>query len=339
MPPAPQALDEMLEAAFRRHRPQGTARWNFEVAFTLLTEELAALDDAGGGPVAADTADGTRAPRGVPAPSGARRPLRRVADRLVLARVERWIAARAAAAASDAAARGVRRDGPVATSLRHATEALRFLGARVATLEEAGARRDLPVDGLPWLLEPPDLSPWIGPLTRLLAGRAPGAGGASEGVLHAECGDGRLVLALAREGVAARGVEPRGARARDAAAAGAPVAIGEAGDALAAAGTASLGGLVLSGVVDRLAVGDLVALVVRAFDKLVPGARLVVVSSGSGEAAAGWSAVARDLLPGRPLHPDTWQVLLERAGYRQVAAVEPEGGDPAGAYALGAIRP
>jgi hypothetical protein len=34
-----------------------------------------------------------------------------------------------------------------------------------------------------------------------------------------------------------------------------------------------------------------------------------------------WDAVARDLVPGRPLHPETWEMLLARAGYVDVTTV------------------
>jgi hypothetical protein len=115
------------------------------------------------------------------------------------------------------------------------------------------------------------------------------------------------------------------------------VEMGEAVDALSARGPGTLAGLVLSGVVDRVPIEDLCRLLRVATRCLRPGAPLVVLSDGPA-AVNGWAAVARDLWPGRPLHPDTWAVLLTRLGYRDVhrltGAPEGSGGPTGSAYAV-----
>jgi hypothetical protein len=49
---------------------------------------------------------------------------------------------------------------------------------------------------------------------------------------------------------------------------------------------------------------------------LADGARLVVVSGHP--SAQPRSVVETDLAPGRPLHPETWQYLLDARGFRNV---------------------
>jgi hypothetical protein len=92
-------------------------------------------------------------------------------------------------------------------------------------------------------------------------------------------------------------------------------------------------------VVDRLPVEELVALVETAVERLAAGAPLVVVGTRP-ETADGWDPVARDLLPGRPLHPETWEVLLARAGFVEVGRLEPlPGGSATLAYVVTARCP
>jgi hypothetical protein len=210
-------------------------------------------------------------------------------------------------------------------------EALRFLGARVEWLEDAVARRSTPVDAVGALAPTPPVS-WVRPVTDWLVALGP-----DSPVLHGECGDGELVVALAAAGIDASGVEPRGDTAWQAADQGAPVVVGELPDLLGAQPPGSLGGLVLSGVVDRLAIDELVALVEVSATRLADGAPVVVVGT-SPEVVSGWDAVARDLLPGRPLHPETWGLLLARAGFVDVGRLE-GGSDGGPVYVVTARRP
>jgi hypothetical protein len=205
----------------------------------------------------------------------------------------------------------------LAQAMAQVVEAFRFLSARVRTLEERLARQDQPVDGAAWLAPAQELGPWVEPVAAHLAGvRASGE------VVHGDCGEGQLLEALAAAGLTARGVEPRGAVALGALERGCSVALVEVAEDLAARPAASLGGLVLSGVVDRLPLHALVALLDQARRVLSLGAPLVVVASDPERAKTRWDTVARDILQPRPLHAETWELLLHRAGFVAVGPLD-----------------
>jgi hypothetical protein len=146
--------------------------------------------------------------------------------------------------------------------------------------------------------------------------------GALEGVtgrvLHAECGDGELVAALAAAGLDAYGVDPVEQASRP----DLELRADEVLDHLQALPDGALAGLVLSGAVDRLPAGALVDLAGLAAEKVAPGGVVVVL----GADPRGWerttSPVVTDLSPGRPLHSDTWCHLLAGRGLRSRLAAE-----------------
>lgn len=335
----PGGIAAELGAAFRRLRPQGSDRWNFAAAFARLEERYGRPSPAGDLEAAGTDPGGEAPPAGGPVGGGEAVPdrsrLHRLADRYVTERLEAWIADLATAAADRATAAALAREhGSIAEGFDAAVEALRFLGARVERLEDAAGRRRDPVDAVGTLAPPPQLAAWTAPVVGWVRGaRPPGP------VLHGECGDGELVAALAAAGVAARGVEPRGAAAWRAADRGAAVHVGGVAELLASLPEGSLGGLVLSGVVDRAPLDELVALVGTATARLAPGAPLVVLGTWPEAAATAWSAAAGDLLPGRPLHPETWELLLARAGYADVGRLGPEGPADPGSFAVKAKMP
>ncbi len=318
-----------LSEAFRRHRPQGSARWNFSDAFGRLEALFGAgRTPPGDGPSAAATVAQSPETAGQPTSFA-----HRLFDRTVADRLQRWIDERAAEAARGAAEEALAEGlASVAGGFDATIEAFRFLAARVEGLEDSAAARRDPVDGMAWLVPPPALGGWAEPVSRwVAANRAEGV------IVHGECGDGSLTAALAALGMAVRGAEPRGAVAWDAAGLGVDVHVGPVGELLDSVGPGSLGGLVLSGVVDRLALDDLVALLETATDRLGEGGGLVVISASPAVPATGWDAVARDLVPGRPLHPETWALLLGRAGFEEVGPLEGPGGSPT--YAVTGRRP
>jgi hypothetical protein len=341
--PPPPAFFAELAAAFRRHRPQGSPRWNFSAAFTRLDQLFGSARPAD---VPHDRSiDAPGAEGGAPADAAGRGLLKRSVDRHVLTHLQPWIAEQAEAAARRALAAEL---GRVEEGFASTTEALRFLAARVEAGEDAAARRTTPVEGMAWLAPPPDLGPWVGPVAALLR-HTPGGGP----VVHAECGDGAFATALAaalgtappggpRGPVpAVRGCEPRGAAALEASERGVDVHVGAVDEFLAGAATGSLAGLVLSGVVDRVPLDEQLRLLGLVTDRLAAGAALVVVGTRPEAVAAAWGPVAADLLPGRPLHAETWALLLERAGYVEVGRCTADGADGAdvGTYAVGARRP
>jgi len=153
-------------------------------------------------------------------------------------------------------------------------------------------------------------------------------------VLHAECGDGRVVEALAARGLDARGADPR----RSSRASGdTNIAAAGALEYLGATPNGTLDGLLLSGVVDQLRPGAARALAHLAASRLKPGGVVVLVSARP-EATVAIDPVAADLAPGRPLHPVTWCHLLARYGLTELGVFEPDATDP-DVFAVSALRP
>lgn len=307
----PAAFFDELGAAFRRLRPQGSHRWNFGGAFRQLETVVkrgAAL--AGTGAEAGAAAEGRRGS--------------------ALSQLDRAVARAVAGRLDEAARRVVRQTvGPPLADVHEALdatmEALRFLSARIDAIEDASARHREPVDGMAWLVPPPDLGPWTDRVVGWLASTA------GTEVVVGETGDGGLPRALASAGLRVRAAEPRGAMAWASAADGVAVHVGPVVELLAAQPSDSVGGLVLAGVVDRSPVEELVDLLVTARDRLAPGAPVVVI----GTAPTAWGPVARDLLPGRPLHPATWSLLLGRHGFGDI---ETSATEPTVSFAVRAVR-
>jgi hypothetical protein len=214
----------------------------------------------------------------------------------------------------------------------HVVEAFRFLSARVDTLEARLAAQDRPVDGAAWLVPARELGALTGPVADHVLARTPGGV-----IVHADCGDGALLRALHERGADAHGVEPRGAPALQALEGGCSVTIAEASEHLGARAEGSTGGIVLSGVVDRLPLHALLPLLAESRRALRRGAPLVVLSEPVASADAR-DAAARDLVDGRPLHRSTWEMLLQRTGFVEVATL-PDGAGRDDRLALSAVTP
>jgi hypothetical protein len=202
---------------------------------------------------------------------------------------------------------------------------VRLLGQRVERLEQAvgggtGSRAVGDSPSAAPLAPSPELAHW----EPLMADTfAPVRGR----VLHAECGTGALVAALRRAGADAYGVEPVGERAEAADAAGIEARGVEVLDHLRALRESALGGLVLSGCVDRLpslAQHELVAL---AASRLSAGTPLAILGTDPAAWLRAVGPVAADLAPGRPLHAETWARLLEAAGFSAVELHRGPAGD------------
>lgn len=201
------------------------------------------------------------------------------------------------------------------------TRGLALVDGRLARLEEAvpavstrilDELRDVPAAPVP--------ERWRRfTVEHLAAARPPGR------VLHTECGEGALVIDLLAAGIDAYGVDPQRARLSGAIRAGVDVRAEATLDHLRRLEPGALGGLVLTGVVERVTASALVELVDLAVDALVPGGLVVVVSGAPETWATTAGAVAADLAPGRPLHAATWRHLLEVRGFSEIATVD---GDP-----------
>ncbi|HZU73255.1 MAG TPA: methionine biosynthesis protein MetW [Acidimicrobiales bacterium] len=198
--------------------------------------------------------------------------------------------------------------------------ALRALGERVGSVEEQLAQIrpavDDPADRSP---VPPDLGPWVQAVTGHL-------GGCRGRVLHVECGDGALLRALAGAGLDAYGVDPRGPLVDAAVASGLDAWPDDPLDHLSATADASLGGLVLSGCVDRLGLAGQRRLAALAAARVAPGGRLALVGIHPEHFRSLAGDLEADLAPGRPLSAVTWAHLLGRAGFSYVAILPPAAG-------------
>jgi len=187
--------------------------------------------------------------------------------------------------------------------------AFRLLTDRVVALERRLPITDPRVDAMLTIdRDHLDLDPWLDLVPRWCAGR-PGR------VLHAESGTGALVVALNAAGIDAYGVDPRDDAGAMADAAGAETRSTGALDHLRALPPSALGGLVLSGCVDRLGLGDQLELGEHAWRVLAPGGRLVVLGSDPRHWVLHGDPVTADLTFGRPLHAETWTHVVDGLGF------------------------
>jgi len=308
--PAPDRGDEVLLAAFDRLRPQGSLPWGFE-------DGIRRLADPAGGSGAAP------APwEGLPADLWERGRSARIGRRFV-GDVAGVLAGLLAEDARQVARDTV--DRAVGDRLGGAVDALRYLADRVDTLEAmVDPARDLvvPPEASP---APPDLSAWIDAVPTWF-----GAADARGPVLVAESGAGELLTSLERAGLGARGVEPRGPLAwscADWGIATGGVEPGEAIDTLATMGAGEVGGVVLAGAVDRLPLAGKLALVREAVRVAGRGGTVALLVTDPDAWDRTLTQVARDLAPGRPLHPATWIHVLARLGAPGASWLTPATGD------------
>ncbi|MGH9101044.1 MAG: methyltransferase domain-containing protein, partial [Acidimicrobiales bacterium] len=129
-------------------------------------------------------------------------------------------------------------------------------------------------------------------------------------VLHAACGDGWLVSRLAAAGADAYGVDPRPGVVDDAQLGGADLRQEEPLEHLRSVERASLGGVVVSGIVEAMEPARRDQLLRALGDRLGAHAVLVVHSLSPATWSAEDAPVEADLGPGRPLRPRTWAHLL-----------------------------
>lgn len=197
----------------------------------------------------------------------------------------------------------------VTTFATATVEGLRHLGRRVVALEAAtpGAIPELRATAL-------DHEPAIIPDLRDEAVRHLAGGGRT---LVADSGDGSVIDALRITGTDAYGVDPRADKVEAASRRGLDVRADEVVDHLRAVDAGVLAGVLLTGCVERLPVGFLLALVDAAAAALGDDGRLALVSASPSVHIAD-DPVLADLSPGRPLHAETWVHLLQTRGFAEV---------------------
>jgi hypothetical protein len=282
--------EQALLDAFTRLAPQGSLRWIFEDTMRRLstpTERSTWIEPWDGLP--ADLWDRGR---------GARASERMMGD--VINVVAQELTEYTQRIVDDA-----RRTAPEEVAVY---DALRYLAARVERLESAvdplGIRPgelDLPVaDHTEWAASVPS---WAG-------------AGTGDTVVVGELDDRSVVDALVQAGATPDVVDPRAAVvwSQGPVDGWGPVAVGDVVDHLSGLAPSSCAAVVLSGSVDRASLAGKVELVDGALRVLVPGGTLVVLARDQAAWDAEIPAPVRDLLPGRPLHPQTWALVLARRG-------------------------
>jgi len=195
-------------------------------------------------------------------------------------------------------------------------EALRFMEARLARLESAADPLGLRPAELP--LPVPDAAEWAAELPGWLGdtGEHP--------VVVGELQDRSVVDAVSVAGHAIDAVDPRAAvvwglgEAVPARPGQIRTTVTDVVEHLAHVPRRQRSGVVLSGCVDRASLPGKVQLLTAARDALAPSGTLVLLATDQEAWDRDVAPTARDLLPGRPFHPDTWALLLGRLGMSAV---------------------
>ena len=137
-------------------------------------------------------------------------------------------------------------------------------------------------------------------------------------VLDVGCGRGEFLALLKAAGVSARGVDANREMVATARERGLDVVESDALAHLESLADGSLGGLMASQVVEHLAPAYLVRLLATAYQKLRPGAPIVVETINPACWLAFFSSYIRDFTHVRPIHPETLQYLLQANGFGRV---------------------
>ena len=137
-------------------------------------------------------------------------------------------------------------------------------------------------------------------------------------VLDVGCGRGELLELLRERGVTARGVDTNQAMVDECRSRGLQVERADALLFLEGQGDASLGGLIAIQVVEHFEPAYLVRVLQLAYQKLRPGAPLVLETINAACWMAFFETYIRDLTHARPLHPDTLRYLVQASGFTGV---------------------
>lgn len=201
-------------------------------------------------------------------------------------------------------------DHAVSAALRHVDKRLAALEGRTSV----GAPSELTVDLPPAVVE----HDWSGAVLGAVAGvRGRVLVTATDPTGHVE--------RLRGEGVDAYGLDPSLSPTEG------EVKGGDLLTHLQSVADGALGAAVVLGWADRLTVAGVRGLAERLAATLGPGGRLVVVAANPRTWVGRVAPLVADLSPGRPLHPDTWRVLLAPAGLRVTAVQwQPAGGQNEG---------
>ena len=129
-------------------------------------------------------------------------------------------------------------------------------------------------------------------------------------VLALSCRGGSVVVAAREQGLRCYGVDADAVVVAAGVHAGLDVRVADPVDHLAAIDDQTLGGVVLAGLVESLALAPLLALADDALRATAPGGVLVVAVADPSRR----NAVEAELLAGRGLSPDAWAHVFDRRG-------------------------
>ncbi len=141
--------------------------------------------------------------------------------------------------------------------------------------------------------------------------------GASD-VLDIGCGRGEFLSLLRERGIGARGIDTNAAMVQVSRDKGLQADAGDAVGYLRAQHDQSLGGLFAAQVVEHLDPSYLAAFLDAAFDKLRPGAPIVLETINPACWFAFFESYIRDITHVQPLHPDTLKYLLLASGFQRL---------------------
>ena len=136
-------------------------------------------------------------------------------------------------------------------------------------------------------------------------------------VLDIGCGRGEFLALLAERGIRARGIDINESMIDVCREHGLDAESADALGYLQRQADESLGGLFAAQVVEHLEPGYLTQLLDLAFEKLRPGAVIVLETINPACWFAFFESYIRDITHVRPLHPDTLRFLLVAAGFQQ----------------------
>jgi 2-polyprenyl-3-methyl-5-hydroxy-6-metoxy-1,4-benzoquinol methylase len=145
-----------------------------------------------------------------------------------------------------------------------------------------------------------------------------GSGIKASDVLDVGCGRGEFLELLRDQGITARGIDVNPAMVDVCCAQGLDAVTADALTYLRGLPDGSLGGLFAAQVVEHLEPRYLMQLLDAAFDKLRPGAPIVLETINPACWFAFFESYIRDLTHVRPVHPDTLKYLLIATGFQHV---------------------
>ena len=140
-------------------------------------------------------------------------------------------------------------------------------------------------------------------------------------VLDIGCGRGEFLELLKQDGVSARGLDLNPEMVEVCRARGLDATNADARDYLRGLPDGSLGGIIALQVIEHLEPAYLAEMLALAYDKLRPGARLILETINPACWVAFFESFIRDLTHQKPIHPETLQFLLQANGFSNVEIV------------------